>query len=156
MIPKPRVRPTTNPKIKKFNVTKRLPINQKLQRTSSPDNLVFYGEDSDIEEGEEDNAEEEDEEEGEEDNKEGENNKNEEEKNIIENENLLNNNNNLNNNNKLNLNIGTISEENTSNIQKNKSIKLELSDKFSDIAKKMSNSSEISSNSIKNNNHNFK
>ena len=144
-------------KIKKFNVTKRLPINQKLQITSSPDNLVFYGEDSDIEEEDEDNAEEEDEEEGEEeeDNKEGENNKNEEEKNIIENENLLNNNNNLNNNNKLNLNIGTISEENTSNIQKNKSIKLELSDKFSDIAKKMSNSSEITSNSEKKNNNNF-
>ena len=57
-----------NNKIRKFNVTKRLPINQKMQITSPPENLVFYGDNSDslgedLEDDEEGEEEEEDDEE---------------------------------------------------------------------------------------------
>ena len=136
-----------NNKIKKFNVTKRLPINQKMQINSSPENLVFYGGDSDSFKEGEDNFEEEDEEGEEEEDDKEEGNK-EEENEIIKN--ILNNNN-INNdiNNNLNLNTGNNNSEENSNEVKN-SIKLQLSG----IAKKLSNSSEISSNSIKNENNN--
>ena len=46
-----------NNKLKKFNMAKRMPINQKLQINSSPDNMIFYENDSEnsqyFEEGEE-------------------------------------------------------------------------------------------------------
>ena len=137
-------------KIKKFNVTKRLPINQKLQIDASPENLVYSGEDSNYEEGEEDIYEEDDEEGEEEEDEKEEKKINEEENNIIKN--LLSNNN-LNNNkdiNKLNLNTGNNISEEDSNIQSDKSIKLELSG----IVKKIDNSSDISSNSGNNLNNN--
>ena len=153
-----------NNKIKKFNVTKRLPLNQTMVINSPPDNLIFYGEDSDHFGDEEENNEEDDEEGEEEEDDEEEKPKNEKENNFINNliknnkisneinkENNNENNNNLNldvdkknnenNNNNLNLEVEKNNSEVNSNID-NKSIKLELSGI-------KSNSSEISSNSIK-------
>ena len=129
-----------NNKIRKFNVTKRLPINQKMQITSPPENLVFYGDNSDSlgedlendEEGEEEEEDDDDEEEG----------INEEENNILKY--LLKNNNintDFNNPLQLNLNSGKNNSEGSNN-NDNKSIKLQLSG----IDKKLSNSSDISSN----------
>ena len=128
-----------NNKIRKFNVTKRLPINQKMQITSPPENLVFYGDNSDslgedLEDDEEGEEEEEDDEEEE--------GVNEEENNILKD--LLKNNNintDFNNPLQLNLNTGKNNSEGSNN-NDNKSIKLQLSE----IDKKLSNSSEISSN----------
>ena len=54
-------------KIKKFNITKRLSINQKLQINSSPDNMIFYEDDSDDFEEQEESGELEDSEEEEND-----------------------------------------------------------------------------------------
>ena len=176
-----------NNKIKKFNVTKRLPINQKTKIESSPDNFFFYGENSSFESGEE-NEEEEDDEEGEEEEDEAiEHHINEEEDNVIKN--ILNNNPNANNNSnnkfnifnfnnsnyksnnksnyKSNIKSNNISNKNSNNIlnlntgnnlspensEQNKSIQL------SGIPKKMTNSSEISSNNLdenKNKNNNKK
>ena len=144
-----------NNKIKKFNVTKRLPINQKLQITSTPENLVYYGDNS-YSSGEENI--EEDDEEGEEEEDDEEEGIKEEENNILKDllkNNNINNINNINNdfNSKLKLNLNTskndISEEKSNN-DDNKSIKLQLSG----IYKKLSNSSEINSNSAKNENNN--
>ena len=128
-----------NNKIRKFNVTKRLPINQKMQITSPPENLVFYGDNSDslgedLEDDEEGEEEEEDDEEEE--------GVNEEENNILKD--LLKNNNintDFNNPLQLNLNTGKNNSEGSNN-NDNKSIKLQLSG----IDKKLSNSSDISSN----------
>ena len=128
-----------NNKIRKFNVTKRLPINQKMQITSPPENLVFYGDNSDslgedLEDDEEGEEEEEDDEEEE--------GVNEEENNILKD--LLKKNNintDFNNPLQLNLNTGKNNSEGSNN-NDNKSIKLQLSG----IDKKLSNSSDISSN----------
>ena len=148
-----------NNKIKKFNVTKRLPINQKMQINSSPENLIFYGDDSESlgagEENHEEDDEEGEEEEDDEENKENnEEENNEEENNIIKN--LLNNvekNSNLNVTKEHYSNIDKISNEqknDTNDNEKEKSIKLQLSG----ISKKNSNSSEIcSSDSVKNENN---
>ena len=67
-----------NNKIKKFNVTKRLPLNQKMQINSAPDNLIFYGGNSDSLGDGEDNFEEEDERDEEEEDDQDEGNKEEE------------------------------------------------------------------------------
>ena len=129
-----------NNKIRKFNVTKRLPINQKMQITSPPENLVFYGDNSDsLGEDLEDDEEGEEEEEDDDDEEEG---INEEENNILKD--LLKNNNintDFNNPLQLNLNTGKNNSEGSNN-NDNKSIKLQLSG----IDKKLSNSSDISSN----------
>ena len=129
-----------NNKIRKFNVTKRLPINQKMQITSPPENLVFYGDNSDsLGEDLEDDEEGEEEEEDDDDEEEG---INEEENNILKD--LLKNNNintDFNNPLQLNLNSGKNNSEGSNN-NDNKSIKLQLSG----IDKKLSNSSDISSN----------
>ena len=130
-----------NNKIKKFNVTKRLPLNQKMQINSAPDNLIFYGDDSDSLGDGEDNFEEEDEGDEEEEDDQDEENK-EEENDIIKDllkQNEINN----------NLNTGNNRSEDNSNNDKN-SIKIQLSG----IVKKLSNSSEISSKTAKNENNN--
>ena len=130
-----------NNKIKKFNVTKRLPLNQKMQINSAPDNLIFYGGDSDSLGDGEDNFEEEDEGDEEEEDDQDEENK-EEENDIIKDllkQNEINN----------NLNTGNNRSEDNSNNDKN-SIKIQLSG----IVKKLSNSSEISSKTAKNENNN--
>ena len=147
-----------NNKIKKFNVTNRKSINQKLQINSSPHNLFFYGDDSDSLGIGEDLEEEEDDEEGEEEddevghdkiNKEDDNNI----KNILNNnnksDNKLNNNSNNNINNNLNyvLNLNTGNNNSDGNSDNNKSINLQISG----IVKNMTNSSDISSNSVENN-----
>ena len=123
-----------NNKIKKFNVTKRLPLNQKMQITSPPENLVFYGEESDSFEEVEDDEEEEEEEEDDDDN-----NNNEK---IIKD---------LFKNNKFDINevnnILNINSNEKNENENKKSMKLHLSS----IGNKASNnSSEIMSNSIKN------
>ena len=59
-----------NNKIKKFNIAKRLAINQKLKINSPPENMVFYEDDSERFEDEEEGEEEEDDEEDLEDNEE--------------------------------------------------------------------------------------
>ena len=129
-----------NNKIRKFNVTKRLPINQKMQITSPPENLVFYGDNSDsLGEDLEDDEEGEEEEDNDYDEEEV---INEEENNILKD--LLKNNNintDFNNPLQLNLNTGKNNSEGSNN-NDNKSIKLQLSG----IDKKLSNSSDISSN----------
>ena len=129
-----------NNKIKKFNVTKRLPLNQTLQINSGPENLVFYGEDSDsLGEGE---AEEEDIEEGEEEEEdENDNDNDNDDENIMKN--LIEKGQDINGILKLKDNN---TEDNDENDNK-KSMKLHLSG----IIKNVSNSSDISSNTIKNN-----
>ena len=122
-----------NNKIKKFNVTKRLPLNQKMQITSPPENLVFYGEESDSFEEVEDDEEEEEEEDDDD------NNNNEK---IIKD---------LFKNNKFDINevnnILNINSNEKNENENKKSMKLHLSS----IGNKASNnSSEIMSNSMKN------
>ena len=128
-----------NNKIKKFNVTKRLPLNQTVQINSGPENLVFFGEDSDSQgEGEgEREVEEEEIEEGEEEDDENDNDDENIMKNLIKKGQDINDILNLKENN---------SEDKDENDNK-KSIKLHLSG----IIKNISNSSDISSHSIKNN-----
>ena len=132
-----------NNKLKKFNMAKRLPINQKLQINSSPDNMVFYEDDSessqDFEEGEEI---EDDDEEGEE--------FEDDEGNIEKQISSFNENNNKHlSSDKLN-NIEIKDNNNNNNInQKN----LIFSPKISIIKQINKNSSEISSNSFNENNN---
>ena len=133
-----------NNKIKKFNVTKRLPLNQTLQINSGPENLVFYGEDSDSE-GEGDVEEEEEIEEGEEeddDENENENGNNDENimKNLMEKEQDI--------NSSLNLKDNNIEDKIESDNKK--SMKLHLSG----IIKNVTNSSDVSYNSLKNHENN--
>ena len=147
-----------NNKIKKFNVTNRKSINQKLQINSSPHNLFFYGDDSDSLGIGEDLEEEEDDEEGEEEddevghdkiNKEDDNNIKDILNNNNKSDNKLNNNSNNNINNNLNyvLNLNTGNNNSDENSDNNKSINLQISG----IVKNMTNSSDISSNSVENN-----
>ena len=144
-------------KIKKFNITKRLSINQKLQINSSPDNMIFIEDDSDdlenLEEGEE--IEDEEDEEGEEIedlDKKGD----EEEQKISSSFNDTNNiqeNNNINNN-KINNNEikdNKIVNNNVNNINNKKNFL--FNSRLSIIKKPQRNSSEISSNSLKENNN---
>jgi len=126
-----------NNKIKKFNVTKRLPLNQTMQITSGPENLVFYGGDSDSQGEGEGEGEEEDIEEGEEE--EDDENDNDDE-NIMKS--LMKKGQDING--ILNLKDD---DEDKNNSENKKSLKLHLSG----IIKNASNSSDISSNSLKNN-----
>ena len=135
-----------NNKIKKFNVTKRLPINQKMQINSSPDSLVFYGDDSaSLGEGEENNEDDEGEDEKDDveegDEEDDEKGNNEEENDIIKN--LLNNNENNDNFKLSKRDSSNIDEDSNDNNKKEnkKSMKLQLSG----IINKFSNSSDMSS-----------
>ena len=144
-------------KIKKFNITKRLSINQKLQINSSPDNMIFIEDDSDdlenLEEGEE--IEDEEDEEGEEIEDLGKKGDEEEQKisssfndinNIQENNNI--NNNKINNN---EIKDNKIVNNNVNNINNKKNFL--FNSRLSIIKKPQRNSSEISSNSLKENNN---
>ena len=144
-------------KIKKFNITKRLSINQKLQINSSPDNMIFIEDDSDdlenLEEGEE--IEDEEDEEGEEIEDLGKKGDEEEQKisssfndtnNIQENNNI--NNNKFNNN---EIKDNKIVNNNVNNINNKKNFL--FNSRLSIIKKPQRNSSEISSNSLKENNN---
>ena len=144
-------------KIKKFNITKRLSINQKLQINSSPDNMIFIEDDSDdlenLEEGEE--IEDEEDEEGEEIEDIGKKGDEEEQKisssfndtnNIQENNNI--NNNKINNN---EIKDNKIVNNNVNNINNKKNFL--FNSRLSIIKKPQRNSSEISSNSLKENNN---
>ena len=131
-----------NNKIKKFNVTKRLPLNQTMQITSGPENLVFIGEDS-YSQGEGEVEEEDDIEEGEEE--EDDENANDDEnimKNLIKKGQDI--------NGILNLKDDKDKIEDKDETDNKKSMKLHLSG----IIKNISNSSDISSNSLKNNENN--
>ena len=137
-----------NNKIKKFNIAKRLSINQKLQINSSPDNMIFIEDDSDeleeFEEGEEleDEEEESDEELGEEEEEKGQEQKL---SSFIENNNSQENDDVINN-------IKNPENYNSKN-NKNFLFKSRLSIIRRNTGK---NSSEISSNSLKENNKTIK
>ena len=130
-----------NNKIKKYNITKRLPINQTLQINAAPDNMVFYEDESGILEDDEEGEENEDDEEGEEveDN---------EQSNEQQQSNSFNEDNNKLNDNKSN-NM-EITENNNNIIKKNKN--LFFNSRISTINQENKNSSEVSSNSLNDNN----
>lgn len=130
-----------NNKIKKYNITKRLPINQTLQINAAPDNMVFYEDESGILEDDEEGEENEDDEEGEEveDN---------EQSNEQQQSNSFNEDNNQLNDNKSN-NM-EITENNNNIIKKNKN--LFFNSRISTINQENKNSSEVSSNSLNDNN----
>ena len=130
-----------NNKIKKYNITKRLPINQTLQINAAPDNMVFYEDESGISEDDEEGEENEDDEEGEEveDNEQS----NEQQQINSFNED----NNQLNDNKSNNMEI----TENNNNIIK-KNTNLFFNSRISTINQENKNSSEVSSNSLNDNN----
>ena len=130
-----------NNKIKKYNITKRLPINQTLQINAAPDNMVFYEDESGILEDDEEGEENEDDEEGEEveDNEQS----NEQQQSNSFNED----NNQLNDNKSNNMEI----TENNNNIIK-KNTNLFFNSRISTINQENKNSSEVSSNSLNDNN----
>ena len=130
-----------NNKIKKYNITKRLPINQTLQINAAPDNMVFYEDESGILEDDEEGEENEDDEEGEEveDN---------EQSNEQQQSNSFNEDNNQLNDNKSN-NM-EITENNNNIIKKNKN--LFFNSRISTINQENKISSEVSSNSLNDNN----
>ena len=130
-----------NNKIKKYNITKRLPINQTLQINAAPDNMVFYEDESGILEDDEEGEENEDDEEGEEveDNEQS----NEQQQSNSFNED----NNKLNDNKSNNMEI----TENNNNIIK-KNTNLFFNSRISTINQENKNSSEVSSNSLNDNN----
>ena len=127
-------------KIKKFNIAKRLPINQKLQINSSPDNMIFYEDDSDDFEEFEEGEEIEDDEEGDE--------LEEEEENEKQKSNSLNENSNSNNPLNFEMNNNKEFNENYFNNKKN----LLFHSRLSIIKNADRNSSEISSNELNENN----
>ena len=127
-----------NNKIKKYNITKRLPINQTLQINAAPDNMVFYEDESGIsEEGEEN-----------EDDEEGEEVEDNEQSNEQQQSNSFNEDNNQLNDNKSN-NM-EITENNNNIIKKNKN--LFFNSRISTINQENKNSNEVSSNSLNDNN----
>ena len=145
-------------KIKKFNITKSLSINQKLQINSSPDNMIFIEDDSDdlenLEEGEE--IEDEEDKEGEEIEDVDKKGNELEQKNSssFNDTNNIQENNNINNN-KINNNEikdNKIVNNNVNNNINNKK-KFLFNSRLSIIKKTHRNSSEISSNSLKENNN---
>ena len=132
-----------NNKIKKFNIAKRLSINQKLQINSSPTNMVFYEDDSDSFEAEEDGDEAQDDEEEFEDNDEPSGKD-------INNININNNNNNENNKDiKKDMKIDKI---NNINMKDNNNKNLLFNSRISIIQKSQKNESDVSSNSFNENN----
>ena len=134
-----------NNKIKKFNIAKRLAINQKLQINSSPDNMVFYEDDSNS------NEDDEKDEEGEDDEDEEFEDNNESVENDINNMNENNTNNNESNiNNKKEINIDKFNSIDTKD-NNNKNIL--FSSRLSAIQNSQKNESDVSSNSFNENNN---
>ena len=130
-----------NNKIKKFNIAKRLAINQKLKINSPPENMVFYEDDSERFEDEEE--EEEDDEEDLEDNKES-----------VEKEMNNTNENKTENNERNNIIQKGMKTDKFNNIEnKDNNNNLLFNSRISAIQNNQKNESEVSSNSFNENNN---
>ena len=136
-----------NNKIKKFNIAKRLAINQKVQINSPPENMVFYEDDSDMfddeEEGEEEEADEEDLEENDE--------SVEKELNNIHENNTENNE--SNNNSQKDMKIDKFNSNEIKDNNNNTKNNLLNNSRISVIKKNIKNESEVNSNSFNENNN---
>ena len=129
-----------NNKIKKFNIAKRLAINQKIQINSSPENMVFYEDDTDsFEEGEEEEEAEDEEEKFEENDESIGKDINNINVNNIENNNII-------------KNGMKIDKFNNIEIKDNNNKNLLFSSRLSVIQKNQINESEVISNSFNENN----
>ena len=132
-----------NNKIKKFNIAKRLAINQKLKINSPPENMVFYEDDSERFEDEEEGEEEEDDEEDLEDNKES-----------VEKEMNNTNENKTENNERNNIIQKGMKTDKFNNIEnKDNNNNLLFNSRISAIQNNQKNESEVSSNSFNENNN---
>ena len=133
-----------NNKIKKFNIAKRLAINQKLKINSPPENMVFYEDDSERFEDEEEGEEEEDDEEDLEDNKES-----------VEKEMNNTNENKTENNERNNIIQKGMKTDKFNNIENkdNNNNNLLFNSRISAIQNNQKNESEVSSNSFNENNN---
>ena len=131
-----------NNKIKKFNIAKRLAINQKLKINSPPENMVFYEDDSERFEDEEEGEEEEDDEEDLEDNEES-----------VEKEMNNTNENKTENNERNNIIQKGMKTDKFNNIEnKDNNNNLLFNSRISAIQNNQKNESEVSSNSFNENN----
>ena len=132
-----------NNKIKKFNIAKRLAINQKLKINSPPENMVFYEDDSERFEDEEEGEEEEDDEEDLEDNEES-----------VEKEMNNTNENKTENNERNNIIQKGMKTDKFNNIEnKDNNNNLLFNSRISAIQNNQKNESEVSSNSFNENNN---
>ena len=132
-----------NNKIKKFNIAKRLAINQKLKINSPPENMVFYEDDSERFEDEEEGEEEEDDEEDLEDNEES-----------VEKEMNNTNENKTENNVRNNIIQKGMKTDKFNNIEnKDNNNNLLFNSRISAIQNNQKNESEVSSNSFNENNN---
>ena len=132
-----------NNKIKKFNIAKRLAINQKLKINSPPENMVFYEDDSERFEDEEEGEEEEDDEEDLEDNEES-----------VEKEMNNTNENKTENNERNNIIQKGMKTDKFNNIEnKDNNNNLLFNSRTSAIQNNQKNESEVSSNSFNENNN---
>ena len=133
-----------NNKIKKFNIAKRLAINQKLKINSPPENMVFYEDDSERFEDEEEGEEEEDDEEDLEDNEES-----------VEKEMNNTNENKTENNESNNIIQKGMKTDKFNNIENkdNNNNNLLFNSRISAIQNNQKNESEVSSNSFNENNN---
>ena len=132
-----------NNKIKKFNIAKRLAINQKLKINSPPENMVFYEDDSERFEDEEEGEEEEDDEEDLEDNEES-----------VEKEMNNTNENKTENNESNNIIQKGMKTDKFNNIEnKDNNNNLLFNSRISAIQNNQKNESEVSSNSFNENNN---
>ncbi len=133
-----------NNKIKKFNIAKRLAINQKLKINSPPENMVFYEDDSERFEDEEEREEEEDDEEDLEDNEES-----------VEKEMNNTNENKTENNERNNIIQKGMKTDKFNNIENkdNNNNNLLFNSRISAIQNNQKNESEVSSNSFNENNN---
>ena len=132
-----------NNKIKKFNIAKRLAINQKLKINSPPENMVFYEDDSERFEDEEEREEEEDDEEDLEDNEES-----------VEKEMNNTNENKTENNESNNIIQKGMKTDKFNNIEnKDNNNNLLFNSRISAIQNNQKNESEVSSNSFNENNN---
>ena len=133
-----------NNKIKKFNIAKRLAINQKLKINSPPENMVFYEDDSERFEDEEEGEEEEDDEEDLEDNEES-----------VEKEMNNTNENKTENNERNNIIQKGMKTDKFNNIENkdNNNNNLLFNSRISAIQNNQKNESEVSSNSFNENNN---
>ena len=132
-----------NNKIKKFNIAKRLAINQKLKINSPPENMVFYEDDSERFEDEEEREEEEDDEEDLDDNEES-----------VEKEMNNTNENKTENNESNNIIQKGMKTDKFNNIEnKDNNNNLLFNSRISAIQNNQKNESEVSSNSFNENNN---
>ena len=131
-----------NNKIKKFNIAKRLAINQKLKINSPPENMVFYEDDSERFEDEEEGEEEEDDEEDLEDIEES-----------VEKEMNNTNENKTENNESNNIIQKGMKTDKFNNIENKDNNNLLFNSRISAIQNNQKNESEVSSNSFNENNN---